>query len=40
MWYFPESGVAIVMLSNQGNWLTRSTTAMNALVKALLGKRR
>jgi D-alanyl-D-alanine carboxypeptidase len=35
MWYFPESGVSIVLLSNQGNWITDEP--MNKLVKAVLG---
>ena len=35
MWYFPESGVTIVLLSNQGNWLTDAP--MLKLVKAVLG---
>jgi D-alanyl-D-alanine carboxypeptidase len=35
MWYFPETGVSIVMLSNQGNW--GSDEVMGKLVKAVLG---
>ncbi|MEA2025372.1 MAG: serine hydrolase domain-containing protein [Chloroflexota bacterium] len=35
MWYFPESGTSIVLLSNQGNWLTDEP--MGKLVKAALG---
>ena len=35
MWYFPESGASVVLLSNQGNWLT--DVPMEKLVKAVLG---
>ncbi len=35
MWYFPDSGVSIVLLSNQGNWPT--DPVMAKLVKAVLG---
>ncbi len=35
MWYFPAEGVSIVLLSNQGNWLT--DVPMEKLVKAVLG---
>ena len=35
MWYFPESGVSVVLLSNQGNWDT--DVPMARLVKAVLG---
>ena len=35
MWYFPETGVSIVLLSNHGNWLTDKP--MEKLVKAVLG---
>lgn len=35
MWYFPETGVSIVMLSNQGNWGSDEVTGK--LVKAVLG---
>ena len=35
MWYFPESGVSVVLLSNQGNWIT--DVPMEKLVKAVLG---
>jgi D-alanyl-D-alanine carboxypeptidase len=37
MWYFPESGVSVVLLSNQGNWLTDQP--MEKLVKTVLGSR-
>jgi len=37
MWYFPEQSVTIVLLSNQGNWLT--DVPMNAIVAAVLGTR-
>ena len=37
MWYFPSQGVSIVLLSNQGNWLT--DVPMTKLVAAVLGKR-
>jgi D-alanyl-D-alanine carboxypeptidase len=37
MWYFPDSGVTIVLLSNQGNWLI--DVPMTKLVRAVLGKR-
>jgi hypothetical protein len=37
MWYFPEAGVSIVLLSNQGNWLT--DVPMARLAAAVLGKR-
>jgi len=36
MWYFPESGVSIVLLSNQGNWVTDAP--MERIVKAVLGE--
>ena len=36
MWHFPQSGVSIVLLSNQGNWYTDEP--MGKLVKAVLGK--
>jgi hypothetical protein len=36
MWYFPEAGVSIVLLSNQGNWLT--DVPMLKLVRAVLGQ--
>ncbi len=36
MWYFPESGVSVVLLSNRGNWFTDEP--MTKLVKAVLGK--
>jgi D-alanyl-D-alanine carboxypeptidase len=36
MWYFPVDGVAIALLSNQGNWLTDVT--MTRIVRAVLGK--
>ena len=35
MWYFPASGVSVVLLSNQGNWTT--DVPMTKLVKAALG---
>jgi CubicO group peptidase (beta-lactamase class C family) len=35
MWYFPDSDVSVVLLSNQGNWITDEP--MTKLVKALLG---
>ena len=35
MWYFPAEGVSIVLLSNQGNWLT--DVPMEKLVRAVLG---
>ena len=35
MWYFPESGVTVVLLSNQGNWGTDQP--MEKLVRAVLG---
>jgi D-alanyl-D-alanine carboxypeptidase len=35
MWYFPDSGVTVVLLSNQGNWIT--DVPMGRLVKAVLG---
>jgi D-alanyl-D-alanine carboxypeptidase len=35
MWYFPETGVSMVLLSNQGNWLTDEP--MEKLVRAVLG---
>lgn len=38
MWYFPEEGVSIVLLSNQGNWLTDAP--MEKLVAAVLGRGR
>jgi hypothetical protein len=38
MWYFPETGTTVVLLSNQGNWLT--DVPMTGLVKAVLGSRR
>jgi CubicO group peptidase (beta-lactamase class C family) len=36
MWYFPGEEVSIVLLSNQGNWLT--DVPMAKLVRAVLGK--
>ena len=36
MWYFPDDGVSVVLLSNQGNWLTDGP--MEKLVRAVLGK--
>jgi D-alanyl-D-alanine carboxypeptidase len=36
MWYFPHSGVSVVLLSDQGNWLT--DPVMDKLVEAVLGK--
>jgi D-alanyl-D-alanine carboxypeptidase len=36
MWYFPVDQVAIVLLSNQGNWLTDAP--MSRLARAVLGK--
>ncbi len=36
MWYFPHSGVSIVLLSNQGNWAT--DPVMHKLAKAVLGE--
>ena len=36
MWYFPDEGVSVVLLSNQGNWLT--DVPMEKLVRAVLGK--
>jgi D-alanyl-D-alanine carboxypeptidase len=36
MWYFTDDGVSIVLLSNQGNWLT--DVPMERLVKAVLGQ--
>ena len=38
MWYFPDERVTIVLLSNQGNWLTDGP--MGSLVKAVLGRHR
>jgi CubicO group peptidase (beta-lactamase class C family) len=38
MWYFPDEGVSIVLLSNQGNWLT--DVPMEKLVAAVLGRGR
>jgi hypothetical protein len=38
MWYFPNEGVSIVLLSNQGNWLT--DVPMEKLVAAVLGRGR
>ncbi len=35
MWYFPKSGVSVVLLSNRGNWST--DVPMEKLVKAVLG---
>lgn len=35
MWYFPKTGVSVVLLSNQGNWLTDAP--MQKLVKSALG---
>jgi D-alanyl-D-alanine carboxypeptidase len=35
VWYFPVSGVSVVLLSNQGNWITDEP--MTKLVKAVLG---
>lgn len=37
MWYFPESGVTVVLLSNHGNWITDEP--MGRLVKTVLGRR-
>lgn len=37
MWHFPASGVSVVLLSNQGNWLT--DVPVGKLIKAVLGKR-
>jgi len=37
MWHFPDEGVSIVLLSNQGNWLT--DVPMARLVRAVLGTR-
>jgi D-alanyl-D-alanine carboxypeptidase len=37
MWYFPRDGVSVVLLSNQGNWLT--DVPMERLVRAVLGQR-
>ena len=36
MWYFPKSGVSIVLLSDQGNWVTDAP--MERIVKAVLGE--
>ena len=36
MWYFPDEGVSIVLLSNQGNWLTDEP--MEKLAAAVLGR--
>jgi D-alanyl-D-alanine carboxypeptidase len=36
MWYFPDKGVSIVLLSNQGNWLTDEP--MEKLAAAVLGR--
>lgn len=36
MWYFPGSGVSIVLLSNQSNWVTDKP--MEKMVKAVLGQ--
>jgi D-alanyl-D-alanine carboxypeptidase len=36
MWYFPADGVSVVLLSNQGNWIT--DVPMERLVRAVLGK--
>ncbi len=36
MWYFPDAGVSVVLLSNRGNWITDEP--MTKLVKAVLGK--
>ena len=36
MWYFPKTGVSVVLLSNQGNWFT--DVPMQKLVKAALGR--
>jgi D-alanyl-D-alanine carboxypeptidase len=35
MWYFPSSGVSVVLLSNRGNWM--DDEPMTKLVKAVLG---
>jgi D-alanyl-D-alanine carboxypeptidase len=35
MWYFPSSGVSVVLLSNRGNWM--DDKPMTKLVKAVLG---
>ena len=37
MWYYPETGVTIVMLSSQGNWLTADP--LDRLARAVLGRR-
>jgi CubicO group peptidase (beta-lactamase class C family) len=37
MWYFPASRISVVLLSNQGNWVT--DVPLGKLVKAVLGKR-
>jgi D-alanyl-D-alanine carboxypeptidase len=42
MWYFPDTGVSIALLSNQGNWYTTTRLAstdalMLQLVKAVMG---
>ena len=36
MWYFPEDGVSVALLSNQGNWIT--DVPMEKLVRTVLGK--
>lgn len=38
MWYFPAAGVSIVLLSNQGNWLTDGP--MERLATTVLARRR
>jgi D-alanyl-D-alanine carboxypeptidase len=36
MWHFPDSGISVVLLSNQGNWLTDEP--MLKLVRAVFGR--
>lgn len=36
MWYFPDSGVSVVLLSNLGNWVTDKP--MEKMVKVVLGQ--
>ena len=36
MWHFPDSGISVVLLSNQGNWITDEP--MLKLVRAVLGR--
>jgi D-alanyl-D-alanine carboxypeptidase len=38
MWYFPDEGVSLVLLSNQGNWLTDEP--MEKIAAAVLGRAR